>query len=71
MMEGKLPLCTLCDGTRVGIADVQAFYAAIPDLSPVEREALVSLLDDAVRLREFGQFVHMMYRMPGFVIPYP
>ncbi|HYR07731.1 MAG TPA: hypothetical protein VEQ60_08175 [Longimicrobium sp.] len=71
MMTGAVPFCLLEDATPVGIPAIRAFYAAIPSLTAAERDSLAGLLDDAVRLRDFEQFVNAMYRIPGFVIPYP
>jgi hypothetical protein len=71
MMAGAGPFCELSDGTRVSIHDICDFYAAIPQLTDTERHSLSGLLDDALRLRGFEQFVNAMYRIPGLVIPYP
>lgn len=71
MMLGAAPFCVLEDGTPVDIRDIRAFHAAIPSLTDAERQALAGLLDDGARLRNFDQFVSGMYRIPGFVIPYP
>ncbi|HEY0015540.1 MAG TPA: hypothetical protein VGC13_04450 [Longimicrobium sp.] len=71
MMAGVVPFCVLNDGSPVRIAEVCAFYAAIPSLTDAERDSLAGLLNDEVRLRGFEQFVNSMYRVPGFVIPYP
>lgn len=71
MMGGVLPFCVLDDGTPVGISAIRAFYDAIPSLTDAERGSLKGLLDDAARRRAFEQFVSAMYRLPGFVIPYP
>jgi hypothetical protein len=71
MMAGAGPLCVLNDGTLVSISNICDFYSAIPELTEMERHSLSGLLDDALRLRGFEQFVNAMYRIPGFVIPYP
>jgi hypothetical protein len=71
MIVGGVPFCVLDDGTPVGISAIRAFYDAIPSLTDAERGSLKRLLDDTARLRAFEHFVSAMYRLPGFVIPYP
>jgi hypothetical protein len=71
MFEGRRPYCLLPDGRAVGLAELQAFYAAAGPLEGEEREAAVQVLDDAERMRGLDAFVHRMCRIPGFVIPYP
>lgn len=71
MMEGRIPLCVLCDGAEVRISTLREFYAAIPHPTEAEQGALAGVLDDSARLRNFDRFVHAMYLVPGLVIPYP
>lgn len=71
MMEGCVPLCTLADGTPVPIGAVQEFYRSLAPLSEVEHAACRRLLDDAELMRGFDRFIHVMYQLPGTVIPYP
>lgn len=71
MMEGRLPFCTLADGTPVAIADIQAFYRALPALDDAEREAVGDVLDDGARLTGIQERFRSVLRIPGTVIPYP
>ena len=71
MLEGRLPFCVLQDGSPVWISTIRAFHTSLPGLTEEERGSLSGLLEDAVLLRHFEQFVHGMYRVPGVVIPYP
>lgn len=71
MMEGRTPFCVLCDGTAVRTSTIREFYRAVLDPAGAEPGPLPVVLDDATRLRDFERFVHAMYRLPGFVIPYP
>ena len=71
MVVGRLPYTVLADGTPVLISDICGFYAALPDPGQEEITSVSRLLDDASRLADFEVFVRAMYRVPGFVIPYP
>lgn len=71
MMEGRLPFCTLEDGTGVRIADIQAFYRALPALGDEERQAVADVLDDAQRIGGIQSRFQELFRIPGTVIPYP
>lgn len=71
MMEGRLPFCTLADGTPVHIAEIQAFYHALPPLDEGARESVADVLDDVLRLEGLKGRVHELFRIPGTVIPYP
>ena len=71
MIQGRLPFCVLHDGTEVRLPALRTFYTSIPSFTEAEWVSVSHLLDDTALLRDFGQFVHGMYRVPGFVIPYP
>lgn len=71
MVRGHLPYTVLADGTPVWISDICAFYASLPEPAEEEITSVSRLLDDASRLADFETFVRAMYRVPGFVIPYP
>ncbi|HEV7507447.1 MAG TPA: hypothetical protein VGS07_21360 [Thermoanaerobaculia bacterium] len=70
MMANRLPLCALENGTEIYVSNLCSFYQSIPGLNESEREFLVDLLDDELRLRGFDQFARRLYALPGFVIPY-
>jgi hypothetical protein len=71
MFEGRAPYCLLPDGRAVGLAEVKAYHRALGGLDAAERAAVDALLDDRARMDSFDRFVHVLCRIPGFVIPYP
>jgi len=71
MFRGERPYCVLKDGRGIALPEIKRYYAALPALSEGEREAVAYVLDDDVRMRDFGRFVHELARLPGFVIVYP
>jgi hypothetical protein len=68
MIEDRIPLCTLRDGSAVHTSDLCAFFEAI-GLTGEERESLNGLLDEKTRFRLFDRFVAGLQALPGFVIP--
>lgn len=71
MMEDRRPFCDLDDGSPVYLSSIRDFYRSLGALTPSETQALSSLLDDQRRRLLFERFVHRLYVLPGFVIPYP
>ena len=50
---------------------LRASVGSLPSPGEAEITSVSRLLDDRARLSDFEQFVRAMYRVPGFVIPYP
>jgi hypothetical protein len=71
MMESRVPLCSLADGTAVTVGDVQGFYRAFEPLTDEERAGCRTLVEDGALMAGFDRFVRTMYRVPWAVIPYP
>jgi hypothetical protein len=71
MRDGSLPLCTLRNGTVVGLGDVQAFFRALPGLTDDDRQLLRVILDDDLSRLQGERSVRTVLRLPGFVIQYP
>ncbi|HEX2202863.1 MAG TPA: hypothetical protein VHG91_06185 [Longimicrobium sp.] len=71
MLRGALPFCVLADGTGVRLADIQAFYRALPPIADEAREAIADVLDDGARRKRASSKFLEMYRIPGVCIPYP
>jgi hypothetical protein len=70
MMRDREPLCTLEDGTPIFFATLGTFYDSIPDLNEGEKAVVAAQLDESTRLRHLESFLHGLYTISGFVIPY-
>lgn len=73
MMEDRLPLCRLEDGTEVRFRTLRDFVDGLEahrlaELPPVARASFASVLDPQARLRRFELLVGQLYALPGFVI---
>lgn len=69
MIENRIPLCELADGTSVDYDVLERHYHGL-SLDPEARERLVPILDPDQRRHHFDRFVMEIYLLPGFVIPY-
>jgi hypothetical protein len=72
MADGRLPLCSLADGTPVALSTLAAYYCSLEAaLSEEEKEFLAGEIDPEQRLWRFDLYVQTVCNLPGFVIPYP
>ncbi|HET7460457.1 MAG TPA: hypothetical protein VFJ82_04380 [Longimicrobium sp.] len=71
MTLGTVELCRLPTGGEVWIHTLRDFYARIPDITADELRSVRGIVDDALRMRLFDEFVQGLYRLPGFVIHPP
>jgi hypothetical protein len=72
MADGRLPLCSLPDGTPVALSALAAYYGSLEAaLGAEEKEFLAGQVDPDQRLWRFGFYVQSLCIIPGFVIPYP
>jgi hypothetical protein len=69
MVENRLPLCDLNDGTRVDYTTLARYCAALPPLDDAAREVVRPFTDEALRRALLERFVLELYLLPGFVIP--
>lgn len=68
MLEGRVPLCVLGDGSAVHVSDVRDRYAAACAGTGGEEHS--ALFDDGARRRAIDRAVRDLYRAPGQVIEY-
>lgn len=70
VIENRLPLCRLSDGTQVDFEVLAGHYQALP-LTGEERLELEPMLDLAQRRQLLERFILQMYNLPGFVVAPP
>ena len=71
MRIGKAPFCSLSDGTRIGLHDIQGYFRLLPELNEEDHQLLRPLLDDDQSRLTAERSVRALLRLPGFVIVYP
>lgn len=69
IVEDRLPLCELSDGTIVDYAALVRHYETL-SLAPEERQELLPIMDVELRRHHFNRFLMQLYLLPGLVIPY-
>jgi hypothetical protein len=69
MIENRIPLCELDDGTAVDYDRLERHYHSL-SFDPEARERLAPILDREQRRYHFDRFTMQIYLLPGFIIPY-
>jgi hypothetical protein len=70
MGMGRLPFCTLLDGTEVWLSDVQDFIRALPAEVTGKWEELPYILDQELNRRYFDRIVRQITGMTKLAIQY-
>lgn len=71
MLENRLPLCVMDDGTPIYVHTIDAFYRSIAAFTAAEKAALEELVNEHRRRRIYESLVDSTYALPWVVIPYP
>ena len=71
MRDGRLPFCSLRDGTSLGLAELQRFYRSVPEAPPEDQAAVEPIMDDHQSRLNAERATWYVFRLPGFVIQYP
>lgn len=71
MVTGAVELCVLPGGGEVWMGTLKQFFTSLSGVTPDALQSVRGITDDARRLLLFDQFVQVMYRLEGFVIPCP
>lgn len=70
MGMGRLPFCTLRDGTEVWLSDVQKFIRALPAEVTAQWEELPYILDEELNRRYFARVVRQIFGTTNPAIQY-
>jgi hypothetical protein len=68
---GRMPFCTLADGTEVWQSDVQRFIRSLPSDVTERWEELPYILDNSLNERYFDRLVRQISCMTNLAIQYP
>lgn len=71
MGMGRMPFCTLHDGTELWLADLREIIRASPAVPSTDWGYLALLLDDGENEAFFDRTVRGLYRLGGFALQYP
>jgi hypothetical protein len=71
MRAGRVPFCTLSDGTSIALRDIQRYCRSISLDSEEDRQTLESIVDEAESRVHAERVVRLVLKFPGMIVQYP